>query len=91
LAHPKERARLGSLFNAFFFTGEWWSRYISVLSCQLAGSSLAAIITIATFRKNSEWAWRIPSLLQFMPAVVSLIFINFIREQTCDGSALAPG
>ena len=64
LAHPKERARLGSLFNAFFFTG----------------SSLAAIITIGTFRMHSNWSWRIPSLLQVLPSVVTLIFINFIRK-----------
>lgn len=64
LAHPKERARLGSLFNAFFFTG----------------SSLAAIMTIATFRMANDWAWRVPSLMQVAPALISFCFINFIRE-----------
>ncbi|WVQ70479.1 uncharacterized protein L199_008706 [Kwoniella botswanensis] len=64
LAHPKERARLGSLFNAFFFTG----------------SSLAAIITIATFRMKSHWAWRIPSVFQILPAIVTLTFIQLIPE-----------
>lgn len=63
LAHPKERARLGSLFNAFFFTG----------------SSLAAIITIACFRMASDWAWRVPSLMQVAPALVSFCFIFFTR------------
>jgi hypothetical protein len=66
LAHPKERARLGSLFNAFFFTG----------------SALAAIITIGTFRMASDWAWRIPSLLQVAPALISFCFVFFIRKSS---------
>jgi hypothetical protein len=44
------------------------------------GSSLAAIVTIATFRMKSDWGWRIPSVFQILPSIITLIFINFIRE-----------
>ncbi|KAJ7280292.1 hexose transporter [Mycena rebaudengoi] len=64
LSHPKERPFLGSLFNAFFFTG----------------STLAAGITLGTFRMVTDWAWRIPSYLQLLPPLVQLVFITFIPE-----------
>ncbi|KAJ7886890.1 general substrate transporter [Mycena olivaceomarginata] len=52
LSHPKERARLGSLFN----------------SCYFVGSIVAAGVTLGTFSMSSNWGWRIPSLLQITPS-----------------------
>lgn len=80
LAHPKERARLGSLFNAAFFTYAHFSHYWTFADVNRRGSTLAAAFTIASFRMNSEWAWRIPSLLQALPASISMTFVSFIPE-----------
>jgi len=44
------------------------------------GSALAAIVTIGTFRMASEWAWRVPSLVQVLPALISFCFIFLIRK-----------
>ena len=47
LAYPKERPYLGSLFNASYFVG----------------AIVAAGVTYGTFDIQSNWAWRIPSIL----------------------------
>ncbi|KAK0207086.1 general substrate transporter [Desarmillaria ectypa] len=64
LSHPKERAVLGSLFN----------------SCWFIGSIVAAGITLGTFRMDSNWGWRIPSLVQVIPSLMQITFIFFIPD-----------
>ncbi|KAJ7079434.1 hexose transporter [Mycena belliarum] len=64
LSHPKERARLGSLFNA----------------CYFVGSIVAAGVTLGTFKMSSDWGWRIPSLLQISPSLIQVAFIFFLPE-----------
>ncbi|PPQ92754.1 hypothetical protein CVT25_003863 [Psilocybe cyanescens] len=64
LGHPKERAILGSLFNAFYFVG----------------AIIAAGVTLGTFQMSSNWGWRIPSLLQIIPSSLQITFIFFIPE-----------
>lgn len=64
LAYPKERARMGSLFNASYFIG----------------SIIAAGVTLGTFAMNNNWAWRIPSILQVTPSIFQLMFIWFLPE-----------
>lgn len=64
LSHPKERARLGSLFN----------------SCYFIGSIVAAGVTLGTFSMPSNWGWRIPSLLQVTPSILQITFVYFLPE-----------
>ncbi|KAK0230186.1 general substrate transporter [Armillaria fumosa] len=64
LSHPKERAVLGSLFN----------------SCWFIGSIVAAGITLGTFNMDSNWGWRIPSLVQVVPSLLQITFIFFIPD-----------
>ncbi|KAH9854869.1 hexose transporter [Lenzites betulinus] len=64
LAYPKERARIGSLFNASWFIG----------------AIVAAGVTLGTFQMPTNWGWRIPSLLQMIPSALQLIFIWFLPE-----------
>ncbi|KAH9939348.1 hexose transporter [Epithele typhae] len=64
LAHPKERARMGSLFNASWFIG----------------AIVAAGVTLGTFHMPTSWGWRIPSLLQVVPSLLQLTFIAFLPE-----------
>ncbi|KAK7028338.1 hexose transporter [Favolaschia claudopus] len=64
LSHPKERARMGSLFN----------------SCYFIGSIVAAGVTLGTFSMPSNWGWRIPSLLQIVPSCLQVTFIWFLPE-----------
>ncbi|KAG5730071.1 Lactose permease, partial [Termitomyces sp. T112] len=64
LSHPKERAIIGSLFN----------------SCYFIGAIVAAGITLGTFNMNSNWGWRIPSLLQVMPSALQIIFVYLMPE-----------
>ncbi|KAG6805837.1 hypothetical protein H0H92_013790, partial [Tricholoma furcatifolium] len=40
----------------------------------------AAWTTFGTFKINSSWAWRVPSALQAIPAVLQVIFIWFCPE-----------
>ncbi|KAF6751549.1 hexose transporter [Ephemerocybe angulata] len=64
LSHPKERAILGSLFN----------------SCYFIGAIVAAGATLGTFKMQSNWGWRIPSLLQVIPSALQVMFCFFLPE-----------
>jgi len=64
LSHPKERAILGSLFN----------------SCYFIGAITAAGITLGTFKLQSNWGWRIPSVLQLVPSTLQVSFIYLMPE-----------
>ena len=59
LAHPKERPIVTSLFNALYFVG----------------SLVAAGICFRTNNIKSNWAWRIPSLLQMVPSLFQCTFV----------------
>lgn len=61
LGYPKERPILGSLFYSSYFIG----------------ALAAAGLVFGTSRINSEWSWRLPSLLQAVPSFlqVGLIFL----------------
>jgi len=64
LAYPKERPVMTSLFNVAYFVGQ----------------ILAAAICFGTNDIKSDWAWRIPSLLQICPSLLQLIFVFFLPE-----------
>ena len=64
LGYPKERPILTSLFNACFFIG----------------AIVAAGITFGTQTIDSDWSWRIPSLLQMAPSVMQVSFVFFLPE-----------
>lgn len=59
LAYPKERPVLTSLFNVSYFIGQ----------------IVAAAICFGTNNIPSDWAWRIPSLLQLGPSAIQMTFI----------------
>jgi hypothetical protein len=44
------------------------------------GAILAAWTTFGTFSISTEWAWRIPSLLQAAPALVQMVAVWFLPE-----------
>jgi MFS family permease len=44
------------------------------------GSIGASWTTYGTFRIPSSWSWRIPSLLQGIPAAFTLVFVMFLPE-----------
>ena len=64
LAYPKERARIGSLFNASWYIG----------------ATVAAGVTLGTFQMPNNWAWRIPSFFQVVPSLLQITFIWFLPE-----------
>ncbi|KAK3317131.1 general substrate transporter [Cercophora scortea] len=64
LAYPKERPILTSLFNVSYFVGQ----------------IVAAAICFGTNSIKSDWAWRIPSILQLCPSLLQLVFVLFLPE-----------
>ncbi|KAF2657078.1 general substrate transporter [Lophiostoma macrostomum CBS 122681] len=64
LGHPKERAFLGSMFNAFFGVG----------------AVLGAGIVVRTILIPNDWSWRLPSLLQALPSVLQIGFAFTVPE-----------
>ncbi|KAH7629110.1 general substrate transporter [Sordaria sp. MPI-SDFR-AT-0083] len=66
LAHPKDRptATLTPLFNAT------WS----------LGAIMAAATTYAASNISGDWSWRLPSLLQIVPSMLQLVFLQFCPE-----------
>ncbi|KAL4907570.1 hypothetical protein BDW74DRAFT_166889 [Aspergillus multicolor] len=64
LGYPKERPILTSLFNSSYFIGQ----------------ITAAAVGLGTVTIPSDWAWRVPSLLQIAPAMVQVITVMFLPE-----------
>ncbi|KAM7198534.1 general substrate transporter [Rhypophila sp. PSN 637] len=64
LSHPKERAIMTSLFNSSYFIGQ----------------ILASAIALGTSDIQSNWAWRIPSLLQICPSLLQICTVFLLPE-----------
>ncbi|KAL5113433.1 hypothetical protein ACEQ8H_008701 [Pleosporales sp. CAS-2024a] len=64
LGHPKERAFLGSMFNAFFGVG----------------AVLGAGIVVRTILIPNDWSWRLPSIMQAAPSVIQILFAYTVPE-----------
>ena len=64
LGHPKERPFLGSMFNAFYSVG----------------ALLGAGIVLETIKIQSNWSWRLPSMLQAAPSVIQIVTVFMIPE-----------
>ena len=58
------RGRITALYNTGYF----------------GGAIPAAGITLATQRMASDWAWRIPILIQLLPAVIVMTTVPFLPE-----------
>lgn len=64
LSHPRDRQVTTSLYQTTWYLG----------------ATMAAWITFATFVIPNDWAWRIPSLLQMSPAIVTITGVLFLPE-----------
>ncbi|RSL47611.1 hypothetical protein CEP54_013302 [Fusarium duplospermum] len=64
LAHPKDRQVATSLYQTSWYLG----------------AIAAAWTTFGTFSIPNNWAWRIPSYLQAVPALVQILGIWFLPE-----------
>jgi MFS family permease len=66
LAFPTHRAPMTGLFNSSWYLG----------------SIVAAWVTYGTFRIESTWSWRIPSLLQGVPAILQLALVFIVVPES---------
>jgi len=64
LCHPQHRGRLTTVYNCL------WN----------VGALIVAWIAFGTNFIPSDWAWRIPALLQALPSVIQLVFIYWVPE-----------
>ncbi|KAK2768149.1 hypothetical protein FQN54_000001 [Arachnomyces sp. PD_36] len=64
LGHPKDRPTLTSLFNSSYFIGQ----------------ITASAISLGTSEIETDWGWRIPSLLQICPSLLQIVFIFMLPE-----------
>ncbi|TDL21123.1 general substrate transporter [Rickenella mellea] len=64
ISPPQWRGRLTSLY------GTGWN----------GGAIIAAAITLATSRIQSEWSWRIPLILQAVPATIVVLIVWLLPE-----------
>ncbi|KAH8835117.1 hexose transporter [Flagelloscypha sp. PMI_526] len=64
LSYNRERPILTSAYNV----------------CWYIGGIVAAGVTLGTFRIPTDWAWRIPSILQIVPSAFQLVFIWWLPE-----------
>lgn len=62
--HPQHRAVFTTIYNTTWY----------------AGSIVAAWLTYGTARINSDWGWRIPTIVMAVPSVLQLIFIWLVPE-----------
>lgn len=64
LAHPQHRAIVTTMYN----------------TCYSIGAIIAAWATYGTLTLQSEWAWRLPSLLQIVTPGIQFALIWFVPE-----------
>ncbi|KAL2067678.1 hypothetical protein VTL71DRAFT_15774 [Oculimacula yallundae] len=64
LAHPESRTTLTSMYNTLWYLG----------------SIIAAWTTFGSYRIQSDWAWRLPVLLQIVPAFINLAALYWLPE-----------
>ncbi|KAI0886966.1 general substrate transporter [Annulohypoxylon maeteangense] len=64
LAYPTQRGKATALYNTFFYFG----------------AIFAAWCTFGTFKIQSTWSWRIPSILQGALPIVQLLGFYFLPE-----------
>lgn len=65
LSHPKERASVSTFYNTSVYLG-----YV-----------VGAWITFGVTKIDSEWQWKLPTLLQIVPSVYQLALIGFCPER----------
>ncbi|WWC88262.1 uncharacterized protein L201_003169 [Kwoniella dendrophila CBS 6074] len=61
---PHTRGRFMGLLNSFYYVGQL----------------LASGISIPLGKKQSNWSWRAPLLIQASPALINLLFVFFLPE-----------
>jgi MFS family permease len=64
LCHPQHRGVVTACYNVFFNVG----------------SLIATWLTYGTFKMQSDWSWRIPSLFQAVPSLLLVAFLWWIPE-----------
>ncbi|KAK3677726.1 hypothetical protein LTR78_002576 [Recurvomyces mirabilis] len=64
LVHPQHRAIFTTIYNTTWY----------------AGSIIAAWLTFGTNHIGSNWAWRVPSIIQALPSLLQLTFVWFVDE-----------
>ena len=83
VSYPVYRPQLSSLYNTLWYSGNivYVPRrllHFSVfMPCQFCSASWASF---GTARINSDWSWRIPSLLQAIPSCFQFFLIWFVPE-----------
>ncbi|KAH8705908.1 general substrate transporter [Talaromyces proteolyticus] len=73
VAAPAYLAEIAHPANREMLVGLWGSAYY-------VGSIMAAAITFGSQYIDSTWAWRLPSLLQLTPSVLSIVPLAFMPE-----------
>ena len=64
LSHPQYRAKLTTTYNTLWYFG----------------SIIASWTTYGTLKMESEWSWKLPSILQAFPSVIQLFLIWLVRK-----------
>ncbi|EXJ62573.1 hypothetical protein A1O7_03011 [Cladophialophora yegresii CBS 114405] len=64
LSHPQYRARLTTIYNTLWYLG----------------SIIASWTTYGTLKMESQWSWKLPSILQAFPSVIQLFLIWLVPE-----------
>ncbi|KAK4157839.1 general substrate transporter [Chaetomidium leptoderma] len=64
IAHPQHRARLTTVYNCL------WN----------VGALIVSWLAFGTDFIPSDWAWRIPALLQALPSIIQLAFLFWVPE-----------
>lgn len=85
LSYPTYRAPMTSLYNSLWYSGSIMC--VSVLSSPAIACNIdnhmaisAAWTTFGTQHIPSDWSWRVPSLLQGLPAVLQVFLVFLMPE-----------
>lgn len=81
LAHPNTRTTMTALYNTLWYFGVCIPGAVRSPRVLISFQSIvAAWTTYGSWRIDSTWSWRLPTLLQALPACINLIAIWWLPE-----------
>jgi sugar porter (SP) family MFS transporter len=83
LVHPQHRATFTTIYNTTWYIGSFvaaWLTFGTNHISEYTVQSLHPIHILTRAQLDSNWCWRVPSLVQAFPSILQMSFVWFVPE-----------